>query len=355
MEKASHTDDAVWLLFMKEKCMRKLTVHTKNRDYDVLQEKGILKRAKELIQHEGSVYLVSDDGVPAKWQQCLQEQFPDAPMYVFPHGEQAKNLSTWQKILEDMLAHNLSRKDMVIALGGGVAGDMAGFAAASYMRGIAYVNIPTTSLSQIDSSIGGKTAVDLAGAKNCVGAFWQPSMVLVDPDVLKTLSSRQFHNGLVEAVKEGLTFDPELFAMFEKDDYMEHVDDIIWKCLNIKKNVVEHDERESGERKLLNFGHTYGHAYETYYGLNTYLHGECVGMGMMTIMNNPQIKERLQKVLERMRCPVHCDADHDQIAHLITHDKKADHDHVTIVQVDEIGKGHLEEWTMEQIRKKMDV
>lgn len=335
--------------------MKKLSVHTEDRDYDVILERGILSHAAKTIQPHGVVYLVSDDGVPEKWQKCLQEQFPEAPMYIFPHGEQSKNLATWQNILEDMLKHDLSRKDMVIALGGGVTGDMAGFAAASYMRGISYVNIPTTSLSQIDSSIGGKTAVDLAGAKNCVGAFWQPSMVLVDPDVLSTLSERQFHNGLIEAVKEGLTFDPQLFALFEKEDYADHVEEIIWRCLNIKKNVVEHDERESGERKLLNFGHTYGHAYETYYGLNGYLHGECVGMGMMTIMNNRELKERLAAVLERMHCPVSCDADHDKIASLIMHDKKADHDHVTIVQVDEIGRGHLEDWTMDKIRRKMDV
>ena len=335
--------------------MKKLTVHTKDRDYDVLLERGILTRAKELIQPDGMVYLVSDDGVPEKWRNILQEQFPEAPYYIFPAGEQSKNLATWQKILEDMLAHNLSRKDMVIALGGGVTGDMAGFAAASYMRGIRYVNIPTTSLSQIDSSIGGKTAVDLAGAKNCVGAFWQPSLVLVDPDVLSTLSTRQLHNGLIEAVKEGLTFDEDLFAIFERDDYLDHLEEIIWRCLQIKKDVVEKDERESGLRKLLNFGHTYGHAYETYYGLSGYLHGECVGMGMYTIMKNPDLKERLKKVLQRMQEPYACDADHDAIARLIMHDKKADHDHVTIVQVDEIGRGHLEDWTMAEIRKKMDV
>jgi 3-dehydroquinate synthase len=334
--------------------MKKLSVKTSAKTYDVMMERGILSRAGELIRPSGQVYLISDDGVPEQWQKVLQEQFPKAPFYRFPHGEQSKNLTTWQGILQDMLAHDLSRKDMVIALGGGVTGDMAGFAAACYMRGIAYVNIPTTSLSQIDSSIGGKTAVDLAGAKNCVGAFWQPSLVLVDPDVLTTLSTRQFHNGLLEAVKEGLTFDPELFAIFEQDDYADHVEDIIWKCLNIKKNIVEQDERESGLRKLLNFGHTYGHAYETYYGLDRYLHGECVGMGMMTIMKNQAIKDRLRKVLARMNEPVSCDADHDRIARLIMHDKKADHDHVTIVQVDEIGHGHLEDWSMEEIRGKLE-
>lgn len=330
-----------------------ITVHTKQKDYPIYFERGGLGRAKELIGREGHVFLVSDDGVPEKWRDLLQSQYPDAHMHVFPQGEGSKNTAVWQNILEDMLDHHVSRKDTVIALGGGVVGDMAGFAAAAYMRGIAYVNIPTTSLSQIDSSIGGKTAIDLNGAKNCVGAFWQPDMVIVDPDVLQTLSDRHLHNGLAEAVKEGLTFDEELFAVFEKEDYLDHIDEIIYKCLMIKKNVVEHDERESGERKLLNFGHTYGHAFETYYGLTRYLHGECVGMGMMTIMTSEELKSRLEKVLKRMHLPTECDADPEKITALMKNDKKADHDHLTIVQVDEIGKGYLENWSFDKLKEKL--
>ena len=332
----------------------KITVSTKQKAYDVILERGILFQAEQYIGRHGHVFLVSDDGVPKVWQDALQKQYPEAHMHIFPHGEGSKNLNTWQGILEDMLACRLSRRDTVIALGGGVTGDIAGFAAACYMRGISYVNIPTTSLAQIDSSIGGKTAVDLNGAKNCVGAFWQPDMVLADPDVLSTLSPRQFHNGLIEAVKEGLTFDPDLFAIFEKDDYADHIEEIIARCLKIKKDVVEKDEREGGMRKLLNFGHTYGHAYETYYGLDKYLHGECVGMGMMTILHNPELKKRLAAVLTRLGAPVSCDADKDRIAELIRSDKKADHDHVTVVLVDEIGRGRLEDWDMARIRKELD-
>ncbi len=330
-----------------------IRVETKTKTYPVYLERGILARAKEYIGREGHVYLISEDGVPEVWRSMLQNQYPDAPMYVFHGGESSKHLGTWQAILEDMLAHHISRKDTVIALGGGVTGDMAGFAAASYMRGIPYINIPTTTLSQIDSSIGGKTAVDLAGAKNCVGAFWQPDMVLVDPEVLSTLSQRHIHNGLVEAVKEGLTFDPALFALFESDTYMEHLDEIIERCLRIKKRVVEEDERETGERKKLNFGHTYGHAYETYFGLETYLHGECVGMGMMTVLNNAEIKERLRAVLERMHCPVTCAYDTEGVMEQLKHDKKADHNSVTIVQVDTIGEGYLIEETMDQVKERL--
>ncbi|MDY3930796.1 MAG: 3-dehydroquinate synthase [Erysipelotrichaceae bacterium] len=330
-----------------------IEVKTKQKQYTVMLERGLLQKASSLIGRHGHVYLVSEDGVPAAFRNTLQQQYPEAAMYVFPHGEQSKNLTTWQQILKDMLEHDLGRKDTVIALGGGVTGDMAGFAAAAYMRGIPYINIPTTSLAMIDSSIGGKTAVDFNGVKNSIGAFWQPDLVLVDPDLLAPLPVRHLHNGLVEAVKEGLTFDPQLFAIFEHDDYLDHIDEIIARCLQIKRDVVEQDEREGGIRKLLNFGHTYGHALESYFGLNGYYHGECVGMGMMMIMNNPELKIRLQAVLERMNCPVSCTYDPEAVYQLLCHDKKADHDHVTIVQVDEIGKDHLEDWPLPKLKERL--
>lgn len=348
----SHTDNAVWLLLFWENGM-KIEVHTSTKTYPVIVERGLLKRASEIIGRQGHVYIITDDGVPEKWRNMLHAQYPGAHMFVCAHGEKHKNLITWQMILEDMLNANLSRKDTVIALGGGVVGDMAGFAAACYMRGIAYINIPTTTLSQIDSSIGGKTAVDLDGAKNCVGAFWQPDMVLVDTEVLETLPRRHYYNGLVEAVKEGLTFDEELFALFEEGNVDEHLEEIITRCLLIKKDIVEKDEREGGLRKLLNFGHTYGHAYETYFGMEGYYHGECVGLGMLTIIENEALRERVKNVLEQMHCPTTCDVDADKVMELLHHDKKADHDHVTVVRVEEAGKGYLEEWTFDQLEKRL--
>lgn len=330
-----------------------INVHTKDRDYPVYLERGILKKAKELIGQRPHVFIVSDDGVDRKWLDCLKEQYPDAPVHIFKNGEASKNLTVWSEILASMLDHQVSRKDTVIALGGGVVGDMAGFAAACYMRGIRYVNIPTTTLSQIDSSIGGKTAVDFGGVKNCVGAFWQPDMVLVDPDTLSTLTPRHFNNGLAEAVKEGLIKDRQLFEIFERDDWHEHLDEIIARSLIIKRDVVEKDERESGERKLLNFGHTFGHAYEEYFGMDGYYHGECVAMGMMTVLENEEIKTRLAAVLEKLQLPLTNNADRPRIARLIQSDKKADHGAITIVQVHEPGNGVLEEWTMADVERKL--
>ncbi len=330
-----------------------IAVHTKQRDYTIYLEHGVLNRAKELIQNPGVPFLISDTGVPEVWRNALQAQFPDSHMHVIPQGEGSKCLAVYEEVLADMLDHHVSRNDTVIALGGGVVGDLSGFVSASYMRGIRYVNIPTTVLSQIDSSIGGKTAIDLNGIKNCVGAFWQPSMVLIDPDTLKTLPARQISNGLSEAVKSGLIRDAKLFELFENDDYIDHLDEIIERSILVKRTVVEHDERETGERKLLNFGHTYGHAYESYYELNRYLHGECVAMGMVTILKDEAIKDRVIKVLKRLNLPLGCDAEKAEICRLIANDKKADHDTVTIVQVDEIGNGHLETWNKEQIERKI--
>ena len=331
----------------------KIEVHAASATYPIYMERGILNHAKEYIGREGHVFIVSDDGVPKQYQDVLQKQYPEAGMYVFENGEPHKNFDTLQEILKAMQQAHLSRNDTVIALGGGVVGDMAGFAAAIYMRGIHYINIPTTTLSQIDSSIGGKTAIDFNGVKNCVGAFLQPDLVLVDPDLLSTLTPRHFHNGLAEAVKEGLIADAKLFELFETDTWEDHLDEIIERCLLIKKNIVEHDEKETGERKLLNFGHSYGHAFESSFGMNGYYHGECVGLGMLTVMENPELTERVKKVLRRLSLPVECQYDPKEIISLMKSDKKSNHDTITIVQVDEIGHGYLQEWTYEKAGKKI--
>lgn len=330
----------------------KIEMHATSKTYPIYLERGCLEKARSYIG-ERKVFIVSDSGVPNTWLQMLLQQYPTASSYVFKNGEESKNFDTLQEILKAMQQAHLSRKDTVIALGGGVVGDMAGFAAAIYMRGIAYINIPTTTLSQIDSSIGGKTAIDFNGVKNSVGAFWQPDMVLVDPNTLDTLPKRHFYNGLAEAVKEGLIKDAKLFELFESDAYMNCIDEIIERCLLIKKAVVENDETETGERKLLNFGHTYGHGFESYFGMDGLLHGECVGLGMLTILNNDAIKERLSNVLQRLHLPITCEYDADKVFEIMKNDKKANHDYISIVQVDEIGKGYVEDWSMEKVRSKL--
>lgn len=314
---------------------------TCSKEYDIYLEKGLLERLHQYIDGNRKIFILSDDAVPKCHQQTVQQQFPDSYLHIVKHGEGAKSFAVLEDCLTQMLRQNFSRKDLVIALGGGVIGDLAGFVAATYMRGIDFINIPTTTLSQIDSSIGGKVAINLDGIKNCVGAFYQPKMVLIDPLVLNTLPKRHFYNGLVEAVKAGLIQDEELFTLFERDEL--DIEQIIYRSLLVKKHVVEQDETEQGLRKILNFGHTIGHAYESYYQLHDYYHGECVALGMMAILTVPKIRERLSKVLERFHIPTSCDADKEKVFTYLSKDKKADHDQITIVKVEKIGHAELED------------
>lgn len=337
--------------------MKKIEVNTKERKYTIHLGCGALNEAAAVVDElckSKSVFIITDSGVPERWVDALAEQLGKPPVFVFEQGEASKNIEIYGEILAWLAEQKATRKSLVVALGGGVTGDMAGFAAATYMRGIEYVNIPTTSLSQIDSSVGGKTAIDHGGIKNIVGAFHQPSAVIVDPEVLGTLSERERNNGLVEAVKAGLIGDGELFELFEHDDYMDHIEEIIERALLVKKRIVEEDEHESNLRKVLNFGHTFGHAYESYFG-GRYLHGECVAMGMMTVTEDEEKKTRLSAVLRRLGLPEtpEEEADSEKLANLIMNDKKSGRGSVDLVRVREIGTAVIETTGMEEIRKML--
>ena len=249
-----------------------------------------------------------------------------------------------------MLENGFTRTDAVVAVGGGVVGDLSGFAAATYMRGIDFYNVPTTVLSQVDSSVGGKTAIDFGAYKNTVGAFYQPKKVIVDFDTLKTLAPRQVSNGLAESVKMAMTFDRELFEMIEKEDVYKNIEKIIVRSIELKKDVVEKDEKESGLRKVLNFGHTVGHAIESSFeGGETY-HGECVGIGMLALCEG-DVKERLKSVLQKLSLPTSVSFDKDRAMKSIMHDKKFAGDKITLIKVDEIGSFRTEICTKDELAK----
>ncbi|MBE7018411.1 MAG: 3-dehydroquinate synthase [Ruminococcaceae bacterium] len=303
--------------------------------YDILVERGLLREAGKHLNLVRRVLVVTDCGVPEEYAKIVAAQCKEAVICTVAAGEDSKSISGFSKLLETMLIHNFSRRDCVVAVGGGVVGDLSGFAAASYMRGIDFYNIPTTLLSQIDSSIGGKTGINFGGVKNIVGAFYQPKKVLVDPDLLSTLPTRQISNGLAEAVKMALTSDKELFDIIENKDINEHLDEIIIRSLNIKKNVVEQDEKELGLRKILNFGHTIGHGIESANFSNLY-HGECVALGLLP-MCDKSIRPRVIEVLKKCNLYNLIDFDWNMIKTAAFHDKKADGDSVTVSMVDEIG------------------
>lgn len=322
---------------------RVLQMDLGDRSYDIIIERGALAQAGAYLELSRKVMIVTDDGVPERYADTVAQRCAEPYRYVLtPSGEHSKTLSCFQELLSAMLRYGFTRGDCVVAVGGGVVGDLAGYAAASFMRGIDFYNIPTTVLSQVDSSIGGKTGVNLDGIKNIVGAFYQPRRVLIDLDVLATLPARQVRNGLAEALKMSLTSDAELFELFEKGNIYDRIDKIITRSLLIKKAVVERDERESGLRRVLNFGHTIGHGIESFENENGLYHGECVALGMLPMVSDA-LRPRLLQVLERIGLPTAVEMDPERVYAALLHDKKASLDGVTVVKVDEPGSFRFEE------------
>ena len=328
----------------------KIPVSTQNNGYDIIIERGVLSKVASLINLKRKCLIVTDDNIPTSYIDTIKNQCEDPYVYVIKHGENSKNIKNFEKILEYLVENNFTRTDCIIALGGGVVGDLAGFVASAYMRGIAFYNIPTTLLSMVDSSIGGKTAIDFCGIKNIIGAFYQPSAVIVDPDTLRTLKKRQIHAGLVEAIKMALCFDKDLFyTIYESKDLNKDIDEIIYRSLLIKRSVVEADEKENNIRKSLNFGHTIGHVIEAKYSPK-YLHGECVGMGMM-YFSSKEIKEKLLYLLKKYALPTAVELNYEDAKEFLKHDKKASNDVISIIYVNEVGKYEIRKERIEELKK----
>ena len=317
-------------------------VNTQSGGYEIVLERGALLKAGELLNFNRKVLVVTDDGVPEDYAKSVASQCKEAKIVTIPQGEQSKNIENWSILLKALVENNFTRTDCVVAVGGGVVGDLAGFAASSFMRGIDFYNIPTTLLSQVDSSIGGKTAVDFMGYKNLVGAFYPPKKVIIDPYTLRTLPQRQLTNGLAESVKMSLTSDKELYEIIAKNDLDDDtLDNIIYRSLMVKKAVVEADEREGGLRKVLNFGHTIAHAIESINGMDKYYHGECVALGMLP-MCSEKVRESLFLTLSKFGLPTELKEDPEQIIDAARHDKKAFGDNITVVKVAQIGEFSFE-------------
>ena len=334
--------------------MKNLRVELSKDSYNVYIKRGALGEAGSLLNLKRRVLIVTDDGVPAQYAKALAAECESPVIVTLPQGEGSKTAENALSLCSAMLQNNFSRSDCVAAVGGGVVGDMAGFAASLYMRGIDFYNIPTTLLSQVDSSIGGKTAVDFMGVKNIVGSFYQPRAVLIDADVLKTLPERQFSNGLAEAVKMAATFDRELFEFVENSTETEiksRIEFVIGSALMIKRRVVEADEKEQGLRRALNFGHTLGHAVESSSGLGALLHGECVAVGMPP-MCSKEVRQRLIPLLEKLKLPITANISESKLIELLRHDKKAQGEKITAVLCDEIGSFRFEKLSPEELSER---
>ena len=320
----------------------KLTMNLGSRSYEIILRRGALQNLYQFANLNRRVAVVTDSGVPEIYARQVADQCRESVIITVPQGEASKSMKTLESVLNQMLAFGMGRGDLVIAVGGGVVGDLAGFAAAIYMRGIDFINCPTTTLSMIDSSIGGKTAVDLGDTKNIVGAFWQPKLVIVDPETLATLPRRHFVNGLAEAIKAGLLADPELFAIFEKGDVDAEIDTIIYRCLRFKKKIVEQDETEHGVRKALNFGHTIGHGIEAVKGIkgrrtNGLYHGECVALGMLPMIQSNALRKRVRAIYRNLGLPIRTSYDKEKVLAEMLHDKKAQGGQITVIRVPALG------------------
>lgn len=315
---------------------RSFMVHTSTCCYPIFIRQGGLHQVGDLFHLNRKVLIVSDSGVPEDYAMTVASQCDEAVLFVFERGEASKCMDTYKGILQALVDNHFTRTDCIVAVGGGVVGDVAGLAASTYMRGVDFYNIPTTVLAQVDASIGGKTAIDFAGYKNVVGAFYPPKGVLIDVDVLQTLPRRQIANGMAEVIKMAITCDTNLFELLESSQ--EITEEIISCALWIKKRIVEADEQEIGLRKVLNFGHTLGHGIESVVG--EWYHGECVAMGMLPMCAS-SVRERLLATLKKWDLPTELSVDTDALIAACRHDKKTQGKGITIVCAPEMGKYEL--------------
>ena len=344
--------------------MKKVEVRT-GRPYDILIGHGIIADAGRYVREITNAVravIVSDSNVAPIYaggvEASLKENGFETSLFVFEAGEERKRLSTIEQMYMFFFEHNITRSDIVIALGGGVTGDMAGFAAASYLRGIDLVQIPTSLLSQVDSSVGGKTGVDLPVGKNLVGAFWQPRVVLIDPDTLNTLPAKFFNDGMGEVIKYGCIRSRKLFERLEQENARDIIDDIIYECVSIKRDVVQNDERDTGERAILNFGHTFGHALEKLHSYSGITHGEAVGIGALMITELTEKKgitekgasARIKALLEKNGMPVSTEFSLEEIITATRGDKKSSGKHLSFIFLNEIGSCFINKLKTDEIK-----
>lgn len=328
-----------------------LTLKGTNGVSEIHIENGLLSRAAAVIGETFSpsrIHIVSDSTVAPLYLQKLEQQFTLPVTHtVIPAGEEHKRLSTVEGIYHDLLASGMTRKDLIVALGGGVVGDITGFAAATFLRGVSLCQIPTTLLAQVDSSVGGKTGVDMPEGKNLVGAFYQPRLVLIDPSVLTTLPEQTFADGMAEVVKYGYISNRDILDMVSAPDYKQNIESIICECVKIKRDVVTIDEHDTGLRMILNFGHTIGHAAEKLGNYVDLTHGQAVAVGMVAAMRlsaflgNEDLTGRLIDILNHIGLPTELKYDREDIYRSLLSDKKKFGATVNFILVREPGRAEI--------------
>lgn len=341
--------------------MKILEVNLPQKKYSILIEKGILNNiGKEIrkIYKNKKIAIITDSNVEGLYGEKIIEilnkyDFQTKTIVIEP-GEKSKSLHSAEEIYEELLDFEITRGDMIIAFGGGVVGDLAGFVTSTLLRGIPFIQIPTSLLAQIDSSVGGKVAVNLPRGKNLVGSFYHPEAVFIDPDLLKTLDKRFLYDGMAEVIKYGCIRDKELFERLmtieNEEELFNNMEEIILKCCTVKRDIVQRDEKDNGERMLLNFGHTIGHGVEKSFGYKTYTHGEGVAIGMYNItrrsveMNITKDKtaDLIKRILIKYNLPCEMpDIEKEEIINAVKLDKKNKGDRMNIVLLKEIGNAFI--------------
>lgn len=347
--------------------MRNIHVNLGKDSYEIYIENGLLDSVGTMLHDVTKakhIAVISDDTVDGLYgdrlEAILQAADFDTVRITFPAGEQSKSMQSLIQLYAELAAADITRSDAIITFGGGVTGDLGGFAAATFLRGVPFIQIPTTIISQVDSSIGGKVAVDLPSGKNQAGAFYQPKAVYIDPDLLSTLPARFISDGLGEVIKYGCIGDVTLFENLEAwslETLPQHWDEIIERCCLAKGRVVEHDVYDMGERMVLNFGHTIGHAIERSYGYGYYTHGEGVAAGMAMLTSQTEAlgltdkgtADRLCQLLAHYGLPTDVSAEADDLLTGIGHDKKKRGSQITLVVMKTIGTCQLLPVSMEEL------
>jgi 3-dehydroquinate synthase len=342
--------------------MEQVFVNLPGREYEILIQRGILdqvgKRMRTVLLRRGRVAVVTDSNVGPLYAQRVVDSLTAAgfqpKVFTIPAGESSKNAQMLSQLWEGFASFGLTRTDCVVALGGGVVGDLAGFAAASILRGVDFVQIPTTLLAQVDSSVGGKVAIDLQAGKNLAGAFWQPKLVLMDPEVLNSLSDRIFADGMAEVIKYGCIYDAPFFHALDsmgcRAKVMEHIEDVLRVCCSIKKECVVQDELDKGMRMILNFGHTLGHAYEKAYHYETYTHGQAVAAGMCRAaelgvklgITPAEVPGQIAQLVAKFDLPQAIDCPMAEYEAAIGLDKKGQGSKINLIVLPELGKAQAE-------------
>jgi 3-dehydroquinate synthase len=336
------------------------TIHVKtSKPYDVHIGRGLIDRVTDFIPKKyGKFIIITDDNVGKYYLDRVTAAIPGGcPHIVFPHGEASKTLATVEYFYNRLSEQKIGRGDCIIALGGGVTGDMAGFAAATYLRGIDFIQIPTSLLAQVDSSVGGKTGVDLPTGKNLVGAFHQPKAVIVDIDTLDTLPSDYLKDGLGEVLKYGMIRSAEILTLLREhdlDSVKSVIDEIVYRCIDIKREIVENDEFEKGERKLLNFGHTFGHAIERLENFEGLSHGLAVVAGMKIISRLISSDESVLKTLNEISDIYDLNREINftdkQLFEAAMTDKKRSGDSIDLALCDKPGESRVVNMSLDRLR-----